>query len=53
MYEDLIEVLENSIKKHGEKPLTNRWLLNMLKSAEKKETSRQFRYDPTEDELEW
>jgi len=27
----LIEVLERSVKHNGEKPLTNLWLLNLLK----------------------
>lgn len=31
----LIEILEESIKKNGEKPLTNKWLLNILNMAEK------------------
>lgn len=34
--ETLIEVLEASIKKNGEKPLTNLYLLNILKMVEKK-----------------
>ena len=36
-YERLIEILESSVKKHGEKPLTNKWLLNILKKAEKQQ----------------
>jgi len=31
----LIEILEKSIEKNGEKPLTNKWLLNILKQADK------------------
>lgn len=31
----LIEILEKSVEKNGEKPLTNKWLLNILKQAEK------------------
>ena len=30
-YDFLIEMLEESVKKNGEKPLTNKWLLNILK----------------------
>ncbi len=30
-YDNLIELLEESLKKNGEKPLTNKWLLNILK----------------------
>lgn len=29
----VIEVLEAGVEKHGERPLTNLWLLNMLKAA--------------------
>jgi len=36
MYHDLIETLEASLEKHGEKPLTNRWLLNIVRIAQKK-----------------
>lgn len=35
-YRHLIEILEESVKKNGEKPLTNKWLLNILKLAEKR-----------------
>jgi len=31
----LIEILEKSIEKNGVKPLTNQWLLNILKQANK------------------
>lgn len=34
--ETLIEVLEESVKKNGEKPLTNKYLLNILKMVERK-----------------
>lgn len=34
-YDYLIEILEESVKKNGEKPLTNKWLLNILKLATK------------------
>ena len=31
--EDLIKILESSVEKHGEQPLTNKWLLNIYKMA--------------------
>ena len=31
----IIEVLEQGLEKHGEKPLTNKWLLNIIKLADK------------------
>ena len=34
-YDYLIEILEESVKKNGEKPLTNKCLLNILKLATK------------------
>ena len=34
-YSTLIEILEESVKKNGEKPLTNKWLLNIVKLAQK------------------
>ena len=34
-YDYLIEILEESVKKNGEKPLTNKWLLNILKLVNK------------------
>lgn len=36
MYEELIEVLEASLKKNGDKPLTLSHLINILKLTEKK-----------------
>jgi hypothetical protein len=35
----LIEVLEASVEKNGEKPLTNKWLLNIAKIAQSKRDS--------------
>lgn len=32
----VIDVLEKSLEKHGETQLTNKWLLNILKIAQKK-----------------
>lgn len=37
MIDNLIEILEKSVAKNGEKPLTNKWLLNCLKMAERKQ----------------
>lgn len=34
-YDYLIEILEESVNKNGEKPLTNKWLLNILKLVTK------------------
>ena len=31
----LINILEKSVEKNGEKPLTNKWLLNILKQVDK------------------
>ena len=31
----MIDVLEKSVEKNGEKPLTNKWLSNILKIVEK------------------
>lgn len=33
--DELIEVLEKSIEKHGESQLTNTWLLNILKVVQR------------------
>lgn len=32
----VIGVLEDSIKRHGEKPLTNVWLLNIMRTAQRR-----------------
>ena len=50
----LIEILEHSIKKNGVKPLTNEWLLNILKQTdrqiEKEEAKADFyHFDPNFD----
>lgn len=50
----LIEIIEKSIEKNGEKPLTNKWLLNILKLADKqikKEEDKDnfYHYDPNFD----
>ena len=46
----LIEILEASVKKNGEKPLTNKWLLNILKQTErqieKEEADADHYHDP-------
>lgn len=31
----LIKILEESVVRNGEKPLTNKWLLNILRMAER------------------
>jgi hypothetical protein len=36
-YDILIEILENSVKKNGEIPLTNKHLLNILKLVSKQQ----------------
>ena len=38
----LVETLEQSVEKNGEQPLTNRWLLNICKVAQKKEESEEI-----------
>lgn len=49
--EKLIEILEKSVEKNGEKPLTNKWLLNILKQTEKqveqdKASADFYHFDP-------
>ena len=39
MLDDLIRVLEISVELNWEKPLTNKWLLNICKLANKEEKS--------------
>ena len=44
----LIEILEKSIEKNGEKPLTNKWLLNIFKQADRKtqkESDNDYEYE--------
>ncbi len=49
-YDSLIEILEQSVKKNGEKPLTNKWLLNILKKVrENIEKDDNYSYDPNYD----
>lgn len=36
----LIKVLEAGLEMHGEKPLTNKWLLNILKHTRDSELKR-------------
>jgi len=40
--DELINTLEHSLEKHGEKPMTNKWLLNLLKIARKKQENHLF-----------
>jgi hypothetical protein len=35
-WEILMDILEESVAKNGERPLTNRWLLNIMRLAEKR-----------------
>ncbi len=37
----IISSLEKSLEKNGEQPLTNRWLLNICKVAQKKKESEE------------
>jgi hypothetical protein len=49
-YDYLIEILESSVTKNGEKPLTNKWLLNILKMVrERIDKDEDFTYDPNWD----
>lgn len=41
----LIEILEESVKKNGDKPLTNKWLLNILKQADRQIEKEEARAD--------
>jgi hypothetical protein len=41
----VMNVLKESIKKHGEKPLTNVWLLNILRMAQKQAEADDHRGD--------
>lgn len=52
----LIEILEKSVEKNGEKPLTNKWLLNILKQAKKQKIKKEdkdnvYPYDPNWDQI--
>ena len=43
----LISILEKSVEKNGEKPLTNKWLLNILKQVDKQiEQEERFDFYP-------
>lgn len=44
-FEKLIDILEQSVAKHGEKPLTNKWLLNILKLVESRQKEVDFYND--------
>lgn len=41
----IIEALEGSVKKNGEKPLTNKWLLNLLKQVQAKKEKIEEYYE--------
>ena len=47
LLENLIRVLEQSVKKNGERPLTNKWLLNILKKIDRE--SNQYGADIGDD----
>ena len=49
--EHLIEILEVSVEKNGEQPLTNKWLLNILKMAERRIEQEQAADGP--DRYDW
>jgi len=49
-FDHLICVLENSIKKHGEIPLTNKHLLNIIKKALRNYEKQSF-YDDLEGDV--
>jgi hypothetical protein len=44
-WEILIDLLEKSVEKNGERPLTNRWLLNIMRLAEKSANDEEKRSD--------
>lgn len=50
-YDNLIFILEESVKKNGEQPLTNEWLLNILKMVEKQQGNDYFDHECTIDDL--
>jgi hypothetical protein len=43
--ENLIEILEESVMRNWEKPLTNKWLLNILKMSREKDENDEHYYD--------
>ena len=47
--EALIEILELSVEKNGERPLTNRWLLNICKVTMRKITEEDQPYNIGDD----
>lgn len=53
MYDTLISILEESVRRHGEKPLTNRWLLNILKMADRAEYINSVDKWQEEPPIEW
>jgi len=44
-YNHLIKALEASVKLNGEKPLTNKWLLNVLKRVQREIDWEEDRYE--------
>lgn len=47
---DLMKLLEESVARNGEKPLTNQWLLNMLKLLAKNQETDDWWYYGLEQE---
>jgi hypothetical protein len=52
-YDYLIEMLEESVRKNGEKPLTNKWLLNILKKVVKKIDNEDNFSETFDSNLDW
>ena len=44
-YSTLIEILEASVKRNGEKPLTNAWLLSILRMADDRDNKYEYERD--------
>jgi hypothetical protein len=43
-FEGLIKTLEESVKRNGEQPLTNKWLLNICKIVDKNIINQEMNY---------
>ncbi len=51
--DELIEILTESVKRNGEKPLTNKWLLNILLMAERRENAIAEDIFEYQDDQDW
>ena len=51
-WDKLHRILESGFKKHGEKPLTNLWLLNIMKQVEGQEKLEEERNIILENSIE-